>query len=266
MRIDGNEYALNDHLAFSDDLRTLLVLGFAIVPLSEIVAWVLRERSPPESNRKLVAITFDDGPDFDFYDLPHPRWGVQRSMVNIMRDFRGAPCTGSSTIQATSFVVVSPTARRELDATCMIGRGWWRDNWWLEAIKTGLLTIGNHSWDHNHPTLRRAAQYRSYPAGTFIAINNFEAAEEQIARAADVLRTKAPNPATQLFAYPYGETNEYLIQEYFPVHGPRIGIRAAFTCDPSPVRDTTNVWMLPRYVFSRDWKTPSELTKLLRDA
>jgi hypothetical protein len=88
----------------------------------------------------------------------------------------------------------------------------------------------------------------------------------QIACAAKLLRAKVPNAGAELFAYPYGETSEYLVREYFPLHGARIGIRAAFACGAMPVTENSNIWTLPRYVFGQDWKTPGELVKVLRDA
>jgi len=265
MRIHGNDYHSNDHIALRDDLRTLTTHGFEVVSLSQIVQWLTVEDMRLASGRSLVGIAFDDGCDFDFHDLPHPTWGVQRSMLGIMQDFRAGSEAAASTLHATSFVIVSPDARRELDRTCMLGRDWWRDDWWERAISTGLLAIGNHSWDHNHPTLCSAEQ-SNRPSGTFKIIDNFDDAEMQIAQASEYLRTKAPNTGTELFAYPYGEATDYLVREYFPLYGARIGIRAAFTCEAMPVTENCNRWMLPRYVFAHDWKTPAELVSILRDA
>ena len=265
MRIGGNEYASNDHVAFAEDLRVLTALGVRVTALQRVVRWVREEEAPPEPGAKLVGVTFDDGPDFDFHDLPHPAWGVQRSMLNIMEDARrerGA--SAQPTLNATSFVIVSPKARRDLDRTCMIGRDWWRDDWWPAALRSGLLAIANHSWDHNHPTL--ATDGGAKGSGTFNDVDHFAAAEAQIARAAATLRSIAPNPGDALFAYPYGESNGYLVREYFPQHAQRIGIRAAFACGGAPVTAQSNCWSLPRYVFAHDWKTPDDLQALLRDA
>lgn len=265
MRVDGNDYSTNDHIAFREDLRTSTALGYEVVALDRVVRVLLREAGP-DPGRRLIAFTFDDGSDFDFHDLPHPAWGVQRSMLNIMHDFRAAQ--GSACVSAphaTSFVVVSPEARCALDRSCMIGRNWWRDDWWRFAIATGMLAIGNHSWDHNHPGLDGApASIRV--RGTFNVIDDFTLAEDELARASSMLNAMAPNPAADLFAYPYGEAPDYVALEYLPLHGPRIGIRAAFTCDPRPVESGSNRWMIPRYVFGRDWSTPEGFAALLRDA
>src|SRR5204863_298793 len=58
----------------------------------------------------------------------------------------------------TAFVIASPEARAVLDRTCIAGLNQWRDVWWAEAAQTGILEIGNHSWDHTHPTLDSVAQ------------------------------------------------------------------------------------------------------------
>ncbi|HLX29619.1 MAG TPA: polysaccharide deacetylase family protein [Casimicrobiaceae bacterium] len=261
MRIDGNDYGTNDHVAFAEDLRTVTALGFRIVPASRIVQWLYEEDLSPGDDARLVAFTFDDGPDFDFHDLPHPTWGVQRSMLNVMRDFHRDAGTGAQPqLHATSFVIVSPEARRELDRTCMIGRDWWRDDWWTDAVASGLMSIASHSWNHNHPSLRECDE----AAATFRSIDGLVAAEEQIARAAAFLRAKVPNDGDALFAYPYGEASDYLVDDYFPRHGGRLGIRGAFACGGAPVTMQSNPWRLPRYVFGHDWKTPDDLIAMLR--
>jgi len=86
-----------------------------------------------------------------------------------------------------------------------------------------------------------------------------------IGRAAERIRRVAANPAQRLFAYPYGEANRYLVDEYFPLHGERIGVDAAFTSGGEPITETSNRWRLPRYTCGQHWKTPDELGALLRD-
>ena len=115
MRIDGNDYATNDHVAFAADLRTLTSLAVRVVPASDIVRWVRGDDMPPDDGAKLAAVAFDDGPDFDFHDLPHPTWGMQRSMLNIMQDLqREVGRQAQPALHATSFVIVSRDARRTL--------------------------------------------------------------------------------------------------------------------------------------------------------
>jgi peptidoglycan/xylan/chitin deacetylase (PgdA/CDA1 family) len=267
MTVHGNEYRNNDHVAFRDDLRTLKQLGYRIASADRVVAWHSTAGKVPASAGKFVAITFDDGPDFDFHDLPHPTWGMQRSMLNLMKDFRAeVGMEAQPGLHATSFVIVSPDARQILDRTCMVGRDWWRDTWWQPAIESGLLGIANHSWDHNHPTLPSTVSGEHRGTGSFIVIDDFDAAEGQIAKASRFLHARAENPAAGLFAYPYGEANDYLRREYLPLNGERIGVHAAFACAPMPVTETSDRWALPRYVHGDDWKSPDELVALLRDA
>lgn len=265
VNIHGNDYATNDHVAFASDLRTLTGLDLRIVPLAAIVD-AHRAQAFDSLPARCVGVTFDDGQDFDYIDLPHPTWGPQRSMVNLMHDFRATHgADAQPQMHATSFVIVSPEARRRLDVTCMIGMGWWNDAWWPDAFAGGLLAIANHSWDHNHPTLDVVAQ-RDQHKGTFRVIDTFEDAEAQIAQAAAYLRAKADNPGAAHFAYPYAESNDYLVREYFPQHAARIGIRAAFGGVPEPATATSCIWDLPRYICGPHWKSPAEFAALLRDA
>jgi peptidoglycan/xylan/chitin deacetylase (PgdA/CDA1 family) len=259
--ISGNSYSTNDHVALAADLDILADAGWAILPLSELVERsVLGKDGQPA---KTVALSFDDGTDFDYFDLPHPTHGPQRSMLNILRDH--LQVSGKTQrLHATSFVVVSPEARSELDRTSMIGAKWWNDHWWQPAVASRMLGIASHSWDHNHDAI-------SWPApdgrarGTFASIDTFRAAEDEVARAADFLRRAVPNAAANLFAYPYGESNRYLVEEYFPLYHERIGVRAAFLSKGEPITEASDRWRLPRYTCGEHWKSPDELRALLRD-
>jgi hypothetical protein len=146
----------------------------------------------------------------------------------------------------------------------MIGAHWWNDHWWQPAVASGLLGIANHSWDHNHDSISWSrADGRS--RGTFASIDNFAAAEGEIARATKFIRKTALNPAATLFAYPYGEANRYLVEEYFPAEHERIGVDAAFVSRGEPITEASNRWCLPRYTCGQHWKSPDELRVLLRD-
>src|SRR5438874_13162439 len=83
-RISGNDYESNDHLAFDQDLRLVHSMGFKIAALSDIVK---RLRSGDDTPRNELALSLDDGTDFDFFDLPHSTCGTHRSMLNIMKAF-----------------------------------------------------------------------------------------------------------------------------------------------------------------------------------
>ena len=259
--IAGSDYATNDHVAFRTDLDLLTDAGWTIRPLHRLVEDTILGRAAPPP--KAVALTFDDGTDFDFVDLVHPHHGPQRSLCNLLRDHRSAVGARQPDAHATAFVVVSPDARSELDRRSMIGARWWNDAWWQPAIASGLIGIANHSWDHNHPLVSESAP-TGRARGTFASIDDFAAAEAEIARGAEYIRRVATNPAERLFAYPYGEANPFLAEEYFPEHGARIGVDAAFTSKCAPMTEASDRWRLPRLTCGQHWKSPDELRALLR--
>jgi hypothetical protein len=259
MRIDGRAYAENDVVALASDLETLVSRGFRFVPLHDLVRHWL---AAPDaySGQKVAALSCDDGGDFDFLDLPHPAAGPQRSVLNTLRDFHARhPATLP---HITSFAIVSPEARTELDRTCMIGRGWWTDGWWRAAAASGYMHIANHSWDHNHEALPERFSH-GVARGTFKTIATRELADAEIRVAQQFLRDRAPNPGNTLFAYPYGDFNDYLVEEYFPRYGEAMGIEAAFSDKAGYLTAGTNRWTIPRFVFGRDWKSPDELLRIL---
>lgn len=260
MRIHGDGYADNDLAALASDLQTISECGWRVRPLPEIVAdWL---RAPGQLAADVVALTCDDGADFDAVDLPHPSWGVQRSVLGILSDFARQHPGRQPGLNITSFVIVSPEARVELDRTCMVGRGWWNESWWESALASGLMAIGNHSWDHNHDTLARPCE-GMVQAGTFTSIDFAAAADFEIAQADRYLKARASNPGDRLFAYPYGETNAYLVDEYLPAYS---GFDAAFTTDPEYLAENSSRWRIPRFMCGRDWKSPDELAAILRKA
>lgn len=263
MNIAGNDYAGNDHVALAEDLRLLQRMDFTVLPLHEIVARWRRDPGAFDGAR-VAALSCDDGPDFDVRDLPHPAAGMQRSFLNILRDFE-AEARPAMPPHLTAFVIVSPEHRRLLDATCMIGAGWWNDDWWALAVASGRMGIANHSWDHNHPTLPGEC-VPGVPRGTFTAIDREDAADFQIRQAQDFLRLRAPGPCTALFAYPNGESNDYLVDEYLPRHADGMGLQAAFTITPGYVEAGANPWKLPRFTCGADWRSPGELQCILREA
>jgi len=258
MNVNGVDYATNDHLALAEDLALLRTLGMRVLPLHEVVATLLGER--PDAPENAVALSFDDGAWFDWHDLVHPSHGPTTSFANLLRAERRRGVA----IHATSFVIVSPQARAVLDRTCMVDAGWWDDGWWPEATREGLIAIENHSWDHNHATLPATAQ-RDGRTGTFRTIETWAEADAEIRQAADFLDRHCAPACSTLFAYPYGETSPYLVQEYFPKHRSEHRVRAAFATGPEPVTRASDRWALPRYVCGHHWQSPAGLERLLRD-
>src|SRR5512142_291153 len=172
MHVDGPDYARNDHVAFARDIETIHALGLTIVPLAAIADAVIDGRLGDLAG--CVGLSFDDGSDFDFHDLPHPAQGVQRGMLGILSDFRARHgAAAQPRLHATSFAIAAPTARKSLDETCMIGCRWWNDDWWRAAESTGLMAVESHSWDHNHESLERTATAAA--RGTFRVADEREA-------------------------------------------------------------------------------------------
>ena len=263
VNVAGNAYAQNDHVALASDLETFDRLGWRIVPLPEAVSrWLAGD--PHWAGERTLALTFDDGTDFDWRDLPHPAHGLQRSLFNTLADFRAARDPARDA-HATAFVVVSRETRERIDRVGLAGRGWWTDDWWADAVASGHAAIASHSWDHNHD-LAEALMERRRATGTFRSIDRLDLADDEIARASAHLKRVVPNPGDRLFAYPYGESNDFLEREYFPKHHVRIGVDAAFGDAPQPMTGEASRWRLPRYVCGRDWRSPAELEALLRDA
>ena len=270
MVMSGDDARSNDHRALAADLEAIDAEGFEIRPVHELVAsWVGKSswfrKRPSLGGRKIVGLTCDDGSDFDYRDLEHPQWGMQRSFLNILRDFRERHPGRQPGLHITNFVIVSPDARATLDRLCMGGHGWWQDGWWSDAAKSGLMGIASHSWDHNHEALTNT-RFPEVARGTFTTIDNKEAADYQVAQAARYLWARAPNPAARLFAYPYGPQSDYLVDEYFPKYGASMNFDACFGDEPQPWTEASNRWKIPRFVHGRDWHEPSDLARLLREA
>ena len=257
-----NSYAENDHMALASDLETIQESGFRVIPLSRVVDWHQGLFSDADVERT-VAITLDDGSWFDFYDLDHPTCGVQRSMINILRDFQEKD-PASRGVHATSFVISSPEARSSLDKSCMIGKDWWGDEWWQEAALSGLMDVESHSWDHVHTELDHIAQ-QDQIKGDFSQVKTLEDCEVQFAKASDYIASVLELKKPSLFAYPYGQASEYAVTEYLPNDQARHQYRAAFTTEPKPVSRSDNRWLLPRFVFGHDWKDPQGLIEILKE-
>jgi hypothetical protein len=91
-------------------------------------------------------------------------------------------------------------------------------------------------------------------------------ADAQIRQASDYLDARRGAPGARLFAYPYGESNDYLVKEYFPRHRAEHRQAAAFTTEPQPLSAGDDRWQLGRYVCGQHWRSPEGLRQLLCDA
>lgn len=255
--IAGSGRADNDHAALAEDLEVLHRAGARILPLAEAVAAALDGTLDRDSHH--VALSLDDGCDFDVRDLDYPGHGMQRSMLGIMEDFVARHGRQAQPgLHATSFVIASPDARRVIDAKSLFGRGWISDDWWRDATQHPMLELGNHGWDHAHPDL--------VPEGTdwgFHGVDDLEGCERQVERAALLIERLAGRRPT-LFAYPFGQSSAYIREEYFPRFGEHHGCVAAFGTEPGTVSGDSDRWNLPRFVCGRDWRDADGLLRLVR--
>lgn len=142
LNLSDTSYQQNDHVALEQDIALLLSLHFTFITATYLVNHLI-DKNWEKLQGRYVVLTFDDGPDVDFYDYYEPVVGHQKSFYHIIKQYN---------IRGTSFVIAFPSARQELDQTCIAGRNEWRDCWWKQATDSGILDIGNHSRDHNHET------------------------------------------------------------------------------------------------------------------
>ncbi len=262
--VDGNDYASNDHIGLKTDLERLHAEGFRVISLEQI-ARALILGTLDQLPARALAITFDDGSGFDFFDLEHPAFGPQRSLLNILRDFQQQfGIEAQPGLHATNFAIVSPDARQVLDRTCLIGQGWWGDDWWAPANDEGLMSIANHSWDHRHGTLPESMQF-SPGYGQFKELSGIEECDWQVRQAQQYLQDRLGQPPLPIFAYPYGEVAPLLADDYLPQQAQSLGLLAAVTGEPAPVTTDVDCWRIPRYIFRRDWSEPDELLRVLHD-
>jgi peptidoglycan/xylan/chitin deacetylase (PgdA/CDA1 family) len=267
----GSDYASNDHMALRIDLPLIGQAGYHIISLAEMVDRFRAEQSgrPRHAHdTPCVAITFDDGPEYDAVDYLHPALGLQRSFLGTLQDFVQSPAgRGQTAICATSFVIASPAARRVMEDVTKAGpyylhTGAMNDNWWSMAIDSGLMAIANHSWDHLHPALDQVAHSRQAKAD-FTQVDNSVDADAQILAAAKYIDDRTNGRGSPYFAYPFGQYNEFLVEKYFPDNRSRIGIQAAVTVDGRPLRTADSIWTLPRFSCGYNWTSPAELLNLL---
>ncbi|HQR11530.1 MAG TPA: polysaccharide deacetylase family protein [Casimicrobiaceae bacterium] len=273
-RVLGPDYSANDHAALPVDLATIARAGGRIVSLATLVDAIEAHQSGLRAGNQdatMVALTFDDGPVWDFADFVHPLFGPQRSFANAMQDFRSTEA-GSAQLEvcATSFVIASPEARRAMETTfdrryTYLEAGSLDDAWWSQAIAGGLVAIGNHSWDHLHPGLDVVAHSRQV-RGDFTQVTSVADADAQIRGAMRYIDAHTGGRAAPFFAYPYGHCNEFLSADYLPGEGPDIGLRAAFTTEPRSIAGTENIWRLPRYTCGHHWRSPEELERIVAAA
>jgi hypothetical protein len=260
--VASNDYIGNDHVALAADLETLQAMGWRVVPLAAVVDAF--EGDDTMALQRCIALSCDDGTDFDFFDLEFPGYGVQRSFANTLQDFRARHGVDAQPgLHLSSFVIADPLARRQIDQACLFGRDQIGDGWWRDAQASGLLSIENHGWDHNHPCLQSLAP-DGLARGDFHAVSSDARAEFEVTQAQHFLRD-ALGRAPAMFCYPFGHVSEFLRTQWLPRRGPALGLRAAFGDGARPVMHSDHRWNLPRYVCGWHWKTAEDFAALLRD-
>jgi hypothetical protein len=261
----GNSYQSNDLLAFADDLRTIHQAGFAVVPLIEVARWVRGERADfSDHARPVLALSCDDGTDYDWHDVAHPVHGAQSAFASTMRRFAAQYPGEQPTLTMTSFVIASPSARSQIDSGAMQGERALNDDWWRAANDNGLLSIESHGWDHNHPTVAPVIQ-RDQQTGNFFAIDTFAECDMHVRAASQFIESRSGRRPS-LFAYPWTQASDYMRRDYMPQHAEASGVLAAFGGQSDYVRKDSDRWYLPRFVFGPDWNSAAQLQAILRQS
>ena len=257
--ISGSTTGDNDHIALKQDLEALHAAGFRVIPLAQVIDY-LDAGVEGDRLRATVCLTFDDGCDFDVEDIDYPGFGIQRSFLGILQDFIGEHGENAQpSLHATSFVIASDEARDTIDARSLFGKGWISDDWWQEQAKGKLISIDNHGWDHNHPDLTSNGDKET--RGGFHSVDTLEQCQKQVLQAADFIERKT-GTRPDLFAYPFGESSQFIRQQFFAQGMANHGCRAALGTDAGKVTQESDRWNLPRYVCGRDWQTPEQLLRI----
>src|SRR5262249_25324690 len=211
---------------------------------------------------RCIALTCDDGTDLDWRDTEWPGFGVQRSLFNCLQDFRNERgMAAQPELHLTGFLIADPEARARMDRECLYSRGWMGEDWWRAAQDTGLMSLENHSWDHNHPCLPSPGPH-GLARGEFHAVASEAQAEFEIAQAQEYIAVRTGH-RPRVFCYPFGHVNAFLHDDWLPRRGPPIGLDAAVGDGAQPVTMHSDRWNLPRYICGWHWKTPDELRAIL---
>ena len=249
--IAGNDYASNNRYALDSDLQAIAEAGMRVLALSDLVDWVSGKR-PARFARNAVVLTCDDAPKFDFADVPYRDYGLQASFRSIIQRHKA---------HITCFAIASPEARAKIGADALDDAELMTDAWWAEADRSGWASIENHGWDHCHPAVSNAVG----GPGSFFGVADYETCRQQVQVAADSIAIiTGRRPA--LFAYPFGESSDYLRDAYLPDFTAEHGMQAAVSTDPEYAERDGNRWNIPRFICGRDWSSPDEFKAILLEA
>lgn len=259
--ISGTDYADNDHTALKSDLYALHEAGYLIIPLLWVAQWLQGQRDLSSlKTQKLIALSCDDGINLDFVDGEYLSFGHQTSFHHILADFQQDVGTKHQPhAHMTCFVIASAKARQMIEQSDRESAGMLSDDWWAKASSDQLFSIENHSWDHRHPAIYEK------PHARFCQINTTTLADQQIRFASEQIEAISAVQC-QLFCYPFGDHNDFLVKDYFPNNDKKHQLTGAFSCEPSVVTKNSNPWCIPRFVCGLHWQTADEFKQLILSA
>jgi peptidoglycan/xylan/chitin deacetylase (PgdA/CDA1 family) len=249
--IAGNDYATNDRQALASDIQAISQTGLRVISLSDFVDWLIGNL-PEAFARNTIVLTSDDAPIFDYEEVEYCDFGPQTPTRSILRN---------SNAHITLFAIASQQAREEIGEDALGNASFMTNRWWREAGRSPSAAIENHGWDHCHPAVSEPVG----GAGTFFGVSDYESCDQQVNKAADSIAA-VTGRRPDLFAYPYGESSDYLKNRYLPEHEKEHGMRAAVSTTPEYATRDSNRWDIPRFMCGRDWNSPEEFQVILDKA
>ena len=253
--VTGNSYAENDHIALESDLYALHRNGYLILPLATIAKWLHGATDISHLGTRLIGISCDDGVDTDYISRDYLGFGPQKSFHDILASFiQEVGQTNQPHAHITAFVIASEKARRAIESHSLQSERLLDDAWWKAANEHSIFSIENHSLDHRHPALYPEAE------ANFHSIVDVDEANHQIISAKTEIESIIQSH-TELFCYPWGHSNDFLVQQFMPNQGKQSGIIGAFTCDGEHTDINTNPWSIPRYVCGYHWRSPKQFVE-----
>ena len=276
----GCTAATNNSLGLAQDLETIHDMGFTVVPLEWITRWAIGERDGSTLPDRVVGLSFDDGYNWDWHDNTIEGCEV-KSIHRVLQEFKAAhPELPDYSPHGSAFVIGSPVARALIDPDAL------SDNWWQAAHASSLMSIYNHSTDHDHehiqgsqsehpiiethPTFVDPALFPkgvrlvgggyydgnwdglggvgtdANPLAKFLRIRNLASARAEILMNGRYIEQKIGEHAG-IFAYPYGRVTTYLRETYFPDYIEEHGIYAAYATGGTYVTRDSDPYALGRF-------------------
>jgi hypothetical protein len=299
---DGCRYEMVAAKALRSDLEEIHAQGFTVVPAHWIAEWALGLRDGSTLPAKVVGITIDDGYNLDWWsNTPerYPTWCPEAiSIREVLQEFKAAHSDlPAYSPHVSSFVIASPVARTAIST--VNGLQYATDDWWATAQSSGLMSIYNHSADHDHGTLTapqwdgclgfyvpvRSAfpdlpSLKAGPGGCTVPVPSGYSdkglgdfcyvgtdtganlsAERQVVKAAEYIESRT-HVWPDLFAYPFGH-NSAQLRAWFENNPTQHRTLAAFSTNPQPVRRGTPRYAMGRFTHGGDWKTAAQFKALL---